>query len=129
MIETETLKVKVIEERKTRETCNCDICEKLIFERSLVDSEELPENNIQVGYWKVHTGHHDWGTDSGDSYEYYDVCSEECLTKLFDEYKNRSKSKYSNVLSNKLFFLNNPNTQFIKIEHDQVWCYKGNKNN
>lgn len=27
--------------------------------------------------------HSDWGSDSGDSYEYYDVCSVDCyLTKL-----------------------------------------------
>ena len=120
MIKTEKLKVKVIEEHQTRETCTCDVCKNLIYERSLVDSEELPENNIRIGYWEVHTGHHDWGADSGDSYEHYDVCSEECLTKLFDEYKNRSNHKYSNVCHN----LNNPNTEFIRIEHDQVWCYK-----
>lgn len=125
MIKTETLKVKVIEEQQTRETCTCDVCSNLIYERSLIDSEELPENNFQIGYWEVHTGHYDWGANSSDSYEHYYVCSEECLTKLFDEYKDRSKHK-TNITSNVLYIpLSNANTQFIRIEHNQVWCYKG----
>ena len=54
----------------------CDICKKDI--------------DTDKGYWELTTGHHDWGNDSVDSIEYFDICSEDCLRKKFDEYITKS---------------------------------------
>ena len=60
---TETL---VVEEWRV-----CDICQKKIESDS---------------YWKLTTHHNDWGNDSHESYEYFDVCSKKCLAEKFEEY-------------------------------------------
>ena len=56
----------------------CDVCKN-----------EIKHGN---GYWHVHTWHNDWGNDSCESHEYFDVCSMECLKDKFDEYCHESKS-------------------------------------
>ena len=48
----------------------CDCCGKEIDDMS--------------HYWHVCTGHHDWGNDSVDSIEQYDLCSDECLKEKID---------------------------------------------
>ena len=60
---TETL---VVEEWRV-----CDICQKKIESDS---------------YWQLTTHHNDWGNDSHESYEYFDVCSKKCLAEKFEEY-------------------------------------------
>jgi hypothetical protein len=37
-------------------------------------------------YWTLTTGHHDWGYDSVDSIEIFDLCSRDCIQKKLDEY-------------------------------------------
>ena len=54
----------------------CDVCKRNI--------------NTNKGYWELTTGHHDWGNDSVDSIEHFDICSEICLRKKFDEYIKES---------------------------------------
>lgn len=60
----------------TKSTVYCDICDSVIDEYN--------------GYWELTTGHHDWGNDSCDSIEHFDICSEDCLRKKFDEYVRES---------------------------------------
>lgn len=60
----------------------CDICDKEISE----------EDN----YYEVVTSHSDWGNDSHESLEEFDICSEECLKKQFDEYLD-FKSNTKNI--------------------------------
>ena len=71
-------------------TCSCDVCGKLIEKRT--------ENKIIYcigSYWELCTGHHDWGNDSIDSIEYFDLCSKECIQKKFDSYlENCCGSEY-----------------------------------
>lgn len=56
------------------------------------------------GYWKAHAWHDDWGNDSIESHEHFDVCSTECLIKKFEEYcTDSSQSDY--------------NTWQIEVEH------------
>lgn len=57
------------------EAIECDICGKRI-NTSDEDSRR---------YFRVMSGHSDWGNDSCDSIEYRDVCPE-CLLKLVKEY-------------------------------------------
>lgn len=67
----------------------CDICGK-----------QIKSGN---GYWHVQTHHNDWGNDSVESFEYFDVCSVECLKQKFDEYCDESNGKY--------------NSKSIEVEH------------
>lgn len=71
-IRTHTVTEKVC----IKETTCCDVC----------------NNTIDTGgvYWKLTTGHNDWGNDSFESIEQFDICSETCLRKKFDEYVSES---------------------------------------
>ena len=110
----ETLPIKIIETRKTRETCYCDICGNQIYKRSLVMSEELPNNDQFVYFWEGYTGHNDWGTDSADSIENMEICSANCLQKCLALYINASNEP-------------DRNTKYIDIKHTSVYCYEGFK--
>lgn len=65
----------------------CDICGK----------------EITGKFWQLTTHHHDWGNDSIDSYEYFDLCSRECINKALDKYINACKMS---------------NTQCFELEQD-----------
>lgn len=54
----------------------CDICKK----------------EITGKFWNLTTHHHDWGNDSIDSYEHFDLCSRECINKALDDYINNCKT-------------------------------------
>ena len=61
----------------------CDVCKK-----------EIEKGK---GYWKLTTGHHDWGNDSCESIEHFDVCSQMCLTSKFAEYLDESDANDNNT--------------------------------
>lgn len=87
--EYETKTHTVTEKVLVKETRYCDVCR-----------QEIQSNS----YWELTTHHNDWGNDSIESYEYFDVCSEKCLREKFDEYvKNSGKNDY--------------NTMFFEVEH------------
>lgn len=83
--------------------------ERTVIKRILVAQEvfcDVCRNKIgrNKGYWKCHTWHDDWGNDSVDSHDYFDICSTACLMKKFKEYcAESSQSDY--------------NTQQIEVEH------------
>lgn len=57
----------------------CDVCKKKI-----------------VGdYWYLSTHHHDWGNDSIESYEHYDLCSEVCIDIKLNEYLEDCKYSHT----------------------------------
>lgn len=75
---------EVTEKVLVGETVHCDVCKK--------------EIETEKGYWEVTTGHHDWGNDSHESIEHFDVCSETCLTQKFAEYtKESGKDEYNTM--------------------------------
>ena len=85
---THTVTEKVL----VKETMYCDICNEVI--------------NKQGRHWEVTTGHYDWGNDSVDSIEHFDICSTDCLRKKFDEYVRESgRDDY--------------NTEYFEVE--RVW--------
>lgn len=86
---------KVIEKTLVSERRYCDICRK----------------EITGPYWNATTGHNDWGNDSPESVESFDVCSVKCLGKVFDDYCKLSDSPY--------------NTRYIEIEHRKSAGVKG----
>ena len=63
----------------------CDCCEKIIVQKSTL------ELGKHYGWFHLCTGHRDWGNDSVDSIEYFDLCSRECLAnklrEMLDEYE------------------------------------------
>lgn len=66
------------------QTRYCDVCNGVI------------KNNEP--YWELTTHHHDWGNDSCESYEYFDICSEVCLREKFDEYMRESGKNNGNTM-------------------------------
>ena len=86
---TKTEKVLVSEKRF------CDCCGK----------------EITGPFWKVTTGHHDWGNDSHESIEEFDACSTLCLSEMFNDYENRSEGEY--------------NTEYIEVNHRVCAHVKG----
>jgi hypothetical protein len=79
------VKTRTVTERVcVKETMHCDVCNGVI---------EGQEN-----YWELTTGHHDWGNDSLDSIECFDVCSEVCLREKFDEYVRESRKNSWNTM-------------------------------
>ena len=90
-------------ETKTVETCIgreviCDICGERLG-RNLFDKRR----GKAYDYFRVTTGHHDWGNDSIDSIEHRDVCTK-CLYTMFNEYLIHTKGEN--------------NSNYIDIEHE-----------
>ena len=57
----------------------CDICKK----------------EITGKFWRLTTHHNDWGNDSIDSYEHFDLCSRECINRALDDYIDDCKDSYT----------------------------------
>lgn len=79
--EYETKTQTVTEKILVKETRFCDVCNKVIGNKN--------------GYWKLTTHHNDWGNDSYESVEKFDVCSAKCLVTKFDEYLKSSEKGYN----------------------------------
>ena len=73
----------VTEEVLVKETKYCDVCGKEIESRE--------------SYWSLTTHHYDWGNDSCESYEYFDICSKDCMRKKFEEYLEDSNNGYNTM--------------------------------
>ena len=67
----------IYKHRRLVEGVECDICKKII----LPQSWRSPE----CQYFRVITGHHDWGNDSIDSINHYDICPC-CVGKFMTDY-------------------------------------------
>ena len=50
-------------------------------------------------YWIANTHHDDWGNDSVDSYENFDLCSEKCVEVMFQKYMKDCKHSDTHYLS------------------------------
>ena len=89
------VKERVVTERVLiEEKMFCDICGK-----------EIPKKSE---YWRVSTHHSDWGNDSCESVEHFDVCSQICLMNKFAEYIDESDK-------------DNNNTMYFEVERDYWW--------
>ena len=67
-----------------KETMHCDVCGGII--------------DANGAYWELTTGHCDWGHDSVDSIENFDICSEACLREKFYEYARESSASEWNTM-------------------------------
>ena len=70
----------IVKNTKVRAAIKCDICGKIIADRT--HGSDM--------YFQVHMSHEDWGNDSVDSVEYFDVCSQGCLRPLIEKYLDYS---------------------------------------
>ena len=84
------------------------VVDKVLVEKKLICDICGKEITNGSGYWDVTTHHHDWGNDSVESFECFDVCSIDCLKNKFDEYCKCSNNEY--------------NTMEFEVEHN-VWVY------
>lgn len=67
----------------------CDVCNKRIEHKS--------------NYYTLSTGHYDWGNDSCESIENFDICSGDCLKLKLQEYIDDTQKS---------------NTHYFNVEHD-----------
>lgn len=84
--------IEKVTETVTREVnkvthLKCDVCGKI----------------FTGPYWIANVHHNDWGNDSVDSYEYYDLCSSVCVRNIFEKYMVDCRDS---------------NTQYLKLEQD-----------
>lgn len=82
-------KIKEIQERDL-EYMRCDKCNKKI--------------NFYNDYYWITTGHGDWGNDSVDSIEHYDICKD-CVNDFIIDYMNSNR-------------MQNSNTAYIEVESE-----------
>lgn len=61
----------------------CDMCKKEILNEEDYKSEFRTKMSH---YYEITTHHNDWENDSIDSYEYRDICSENCLFNFLKDY-------------------------------------------
>ena len=71
--------------KQITEKVTCDVCGETIADK----------NNRYAEYWTLVTGHNDWGNDSCESYEDFDLCSKDCVQEKLNEYFDNCK--YSNT--------------------------------
>lgn len=113
MIKEQKEKRTVEQEIVVSVTCTCDVCKKKIYEKRYNDQRILSGKYERTQFYKVSTGHNDWGNDSVDSIENYTICSPECLDSIMKEYYYRS------------FESGFTNTEWINIDHDYTADFVG----
>lgn len=79
----------IVSKRYENKGIQCDICNKHIL-----PDDRRKNTNM---YFKITTGHYDWGNDSVESIETQDVCCD-CAPKFISEYLSKCKStEYMNI--------------------------------
>lgn len=73
----------------------CDICGKIIT--------PSPVRSLRNQYYKVTTGHNDWGNDSYESVECKDMCRD-CVPSFVAEYVKKSNG-----------------TEYLEMELNHLW--------
>lgn len=90
---------------KTRVICHtvrnvigvkCDVCESIIDSPKMMNPQDWMRK--EYTYYRVTTGHHDWGNDSCESIEHQDICPN-CVTKFVSDYltNNDYQSAYIDI--------------------------------
>ena len=80
--------IEKVTETVTREVnkvthLKCDICGKV----------------FTGPYWIANVHHNDWGNDSVDSYNNFDLCGKDCVEVMFQKYMNDCKDSGTQYLS------------------------------
>lgn len=80
MIKKITKKVMKEVEETVSSVGICDICGKEFNYKSWYCGDKI------ASYYRIKTGHYDWGNDSCDSIENKDACCDECLSRFTQEW-------------------------------------------
>lgn len=80
MIKRITRKVMKEVEETVSSIGECDICGKEFNYKSGVGREKI------ASYYRIVTGHYDWGNDSCESVETRDACCDGCLSKFIQDW-------------------------------------------
>lgn len=83
---------EVIRKKRKVEGIECDICNRIIQ----ADGDYRTVEKRQ--YFRVTTGHNDWGNDSCESIEHRDICPE-CINKFVAEYLGKNQNNGSNYIN------------------------------
>ena len=79
----------------TKETCECDICKKIIYEKTFNTTDGLYDYTWHTdGGYEAIRGHHEWGNDSSDSVEILHLCSDNCLGAVVLDYIEKYTRDY-----------------------------------
>ena len=79
--------------RKIKRVRTCIVCDRCGNEINCLDPRGL--------YYRVTTGHHDWGAESCESTENFDIC-QECIADFTGQYlkdNNDSDTAYINIIT------------------------------
>lgn len=88
---SDTYEVIEVKKKYNVKGVECDDCKKMVY------PAEDPRQYDNSRYFVVTTGHHEWGNDSIDSVEQYDICPG-CITGFVDRYfKNGRQSSYMDI--------------------------------
>ena len=91
-MKTTTYEKRLNEEKfPVSETCICDVCHNVIYERDIIN-HSVKIKNPNVGFWICTTCHIDFGLGDQFLVNKKDVCSKECLSNLMLEYIERSSN-------------------------------------
>lgn len=104
MITTKVEKKAVYQDVIVSEERRCDRCGRHLWHHTK-DGHKKPGLG-SAEYYNIVTVHHDWGRDSIESVETYDVCIR-CAKKMFEEYIEDSYDK-----TNSLYF---------ECSHERTW--------
>lgn len=104
MVKTVVEKIAVYQDVILSEECRCDRCGRHLWYHTKYGRKKPGLGTAE--YYNVVTGHHDWGRDSVDSVETYDVCVG-CAKKMFEEYIEDS--------------FNKTNSLYFECQHERTW--------
>ena len=110
MVKTDYEEKTITKKIAVCETTICDGCQKILCRQY---GEEYKPNDTpwrdytqNVEFFRITTGHNDWGNDSCESIEHHTYCRE-CLAKPINAYLARTKV--------------GKDTEYIEVEHK---CYR-----
>lgn len=76
-----------------KETVTKTVTEKILLStRCDVCGHEIPKG---TKYWRLTTSHGDWGNDSCESFEHFDLCSLGCIQTKLNHYLHECEGSYT----------------------------------
>lgn len=73
-----------------------DIIEKVTKEPVVTGIRcDICNGRISGKFWRLTTSHQDWGNDSCDSIQRYDLCSRDCIDRALTMYMKKCISSYT----------------------------------
>lgn len=97
----------VTQKRYIVQGVRCDWCQKVIE----APSRRIDQMDDKYKYYAVTTGHHDWGNESIESVQHFDICPD-CILEFVKNYLLRYASQRSGEIEIKTEHLYFEETEF-----------------